>query len=106
VVRGSGFARRDGGSTSSARLLAPPHQASPGSKRWKAAAILAWGDGDAPSAQILAAEAVRICRDLHSEREHAHALLTFGASTDGDQSAMAAACSEAMQLFEHEGDVW
>jgi predicted ATPase/DNA-binding CsgD family transcriptional regulator len=78
----------------------------PRARALNTAAILAWGDGDTTAARALAAEAVTLCRGLDAQRELAHALLTFGASTDGDQSILRAACSEAMQLLEQEGDAW
>lgn len=59
-----------------------------------------------PSARSLAADAVAVCRELDQSRQLAHALLTLGASTDGDQFVMATACSEAMRLLEQEGNLW
>ena len=70
------------------------------------AAILAWGDGDTAAAHALALEAVGLCRELDEKRELAHALLTLGASTDGEPAAMAAACSEAVHLLDQAGDPW
>lgn len=75
-------------------------------KALNTAAILAWGDGDTAAAHALATEAVGLCRELDENRELAHALLTLGASTGGDQSAMVATCSEAVELLHQQGDAW
>jgi predicted ATPase/DNA-binding CsgD family transcriptional regulator len=91
------------------QLRALPSATAPSLARASAlntAAILAWGDGDTLAAHALAEAAVTLCRELHAERELAHALLTLGASTDGDHSAMVSACSEAMRLFQQQGSQW